>query len=209
MSPSIWKKCAYILCTLFSSGWVLYLIYIVFSGRFIFTFSDIALLFTLVYIPLLLACALLYRSGIAFRKKWNLALYICLVFNCVLLYGLMFRNVYLGGGAQGVNLIPFWSILFKIRMRIAVIHILYQCFLFVPLALNLLLLYPKFGKPAVFWGSMIMLLVAVEALQFFMGIGYCNIDDVLLATLGCFLLRYVWVRLQVEQKLIQLRDLHA
>ena len=199
MHIAVWKKVAFSLCALFATGWVLYLAYIVFSGHFIYTFTDIALLCFAVYAPLFLGILFLSRcEKQALQKIWKLALYICLAFHCMLLYGLLFRNYYIdvAGTASGVNLVPFRSILFKLHTGTALSHLIYQLFLLVPLALNLLLLYAQFRRPLVYWGCMIAISGLIEFLQFIMRTGYCNIDDILLSMLGCFLLYISWRSLQ-------------
>lgn len=100
------------------------------------------------------------------------------------------------GTASGVNLVPFRSILFKLHTGTALSHLIYQLFLLVPLALNLLLLYAQFRRPLVYWGCMIAISGLIEFLQFIMRTGYCNIDDILLSMLGCFLLYISWRSLQ-------------
>ena len=183
MHIAVWKKVVFSLCALFATGWVLYLAYIVFSGHFIYTFTDIALLCFAVYAPLFLGILFLSRcEKQALQKIWKLALYICLAFHCMLLYGLLFRNYYIdvAGTASGT----------------ALSHLIYQLFLLVPLALNLLLLYAQFRRPLVYWGCMIAISGLIEFLQFIMRTGYCNIDDILLSMLGCFLLYISWRSLQ-------------
>ena len=208
MHVAVWKKITFCLCTLFAAAWVLYLAYIVFSGHFIYTFTDIVLLCFLVYAPLLLGIMIVFHCGKKLlRNIWKLALYICLVFHCILLYGLLFRNFFIdvGGSATGVNLIPFRSILFKLHMGITLSRLVYQVFLFIPLALNLLLLYVQFERGSVYWGCMIFITTLIEFLQFIFRIGYCNIDDIILSMLGCFFLYISWKAIPEEQKLMQLR----
>lgn len=71
MHIAVWKKVVFSLCALFATGWVLYLAYIVFSGHFIYTFTDIALLCFAVYAPLFLGILFLSRCEKQALQKYG------------------------------------------------------------------------------------------------------------------------------------------
>lgn len=134
------------------------------------------------------------------RRKLHMALF---GIYCALMLWLLFNRP---GSMEGIpywqqvqsnlNLIPFRTLkLFSGLLddhrphlvRLAVINLFGNVFMFIPLGLFLPLLFATFRK---LWKTLlisVLIITAVELLQLFTLLGSCDVDDLILNLLGCFL----------------------
>lgn len=129
------------------------------------------------------------------RKKIRLAGMILMILYIFLLIYFLFFAEWYGRGPQGnseprYNLIPFleirrffvnWRVL---GLRIVCINLLGNVIGFVPLGFLLPVICPDFKKSGIVIYLGMSISVMVECLQLIMRVGSCDVDDVILNTLG-------------------------
>jgi len=121
-------------------------------------------------------------------------LYIAFILYVALMLWLLFiqRLVFKGYAVNEIYLVPFTTIshfvcaviTYSDSFYVAVKNLLGNIFLFVPLGLFLPSLFKKFDK---LWKVTVftaLLMCVLEPLQYITGLGVCDVDDVILNTLG-------------------------
>jgi glycopeptide antibiotics resistance protein len=127
------------------------------------------------------------------KKVLNIAFYVIAAFYAFIMMDLLFRfkTMFEAGRviSRSYNLIPFKTILefmgenSLVSRSYAASNILGNIILFIPCGVYLRAM-PKQGRFAKSLLMMILVTVAIESIQFAFGLGACDIDDVILNSVG-------------------------
>lgn len=112
-----------------------------------------------------------------------------LLYVMILFYALFFSTINIRAGMNGVNLVPFSTIMPYItgkantNLNVAIMNILANIFLFIPLGFYAEVLLRKRMKKTKIM-IIILIPIIVELIQFVSSIGICDVDDVILNAIG-------------------------
>jgi glycopeptide antibiotics resistance protein len=112
-----------------------------------------------------------------------------LVYVIILFYALFFKTVNIRAGMNGVNLVPFSTIMPYIKKAItnlngpAIMNILANIFLFIPLGFYVEVMLKK-RKMIIKIMIILLIPIIVELIQFVWSLGICDVDDVILNAIG-------------------------
>lgn len=130
------------------------------------------------------------------RNRAQLALAIYGSFMLVLLFGrgVHWQGEYWSQVQNNLNLIPFRTVLLYLRLlrqtqsayfiQHAVMNLLGNIVMFVPLGFLLPNVWPGLRSPLRFFFAIVLLISLVELLQLFTLLGRCDVDDLLLNVAG-------------------------
>ena len=152
-----------------------------------------------VYVCLLIALciglmALLFVGGIKSRFKYVAVLLLIEYVLLVLCSTVVFRS---GTEIQGHNFLPFWSYTMKEEWEKLLLENILNVLVFIPIGLLL-----GCGFRTMNWRGVMLigvgLSVIIEVLQFVLGRGFSELDDVIHNTLGCMIGYGVYKLFQVS-----------
>lgn len=112
-----------------------------------------------------------------------------LLYVMILFYALFFKANNIRPGMNGVNLVPFSTIMPYIRgkananLGVAIMNIIANIFLFIPLGFYVEVLLRK-RKMKIKIMIIILIPIIVELIQFLFSLGICDVDDVILNAIG-------------------------
>lgn len=168
-------------------------IYAEYSGRFVIA-PTLKIALAVCFCTLLTLS--IHPFGSRTRKTWWLAL--LFAYYLWVLANMLFFDAALGrtGGGGGVNLEPLRTIhnylrayaLGNIRLGLVVMNLAGNLAAFAPMAIFLPALFRSQRNLLVFFVTIVLLVGAVEALQYLTGTGSCDIDDLILNATGALAL---------------------
>lgn len=142
------------------------------------------------------------------RRKAEKLLFV--LYSLMMLWLLLLRRIGSGAGEVAVNLQPLDTLrryLWVLRhssspyqRRWAVANLAGNLCLFVPLGVFLPRLFRKMEAFRLFFPCVLLLVAAVELLQMLTGLGACDVDDLLLNTIGAVMGWLGWKILKKEEK---------
>lgn len=128
------------------------------------------------------------------RARYRIWLWLLFLYYLWVLVNMLFLDAALGrgSGAGGVNLEPLRTVhnylrayeLGNIRLELVLINLAGNLAAFAPMAVFLPALFRSQRNLLVFLLTIVLLVGAVEAVQYLTGTGSCDVDDLLLNTAG-------------------------